>query len=291
MKRVTFIFLCLLAGIATSLPAQQKENTADQSLLWKISGKDLVKPSYIFGTLHEICPHYMWTSLMQESLEKSDKVCFEIDNNDPILKRDIAVGMLDRNGKVLKDYFTPQQYQKLSNYLKDRLKMDIYWFEHAKPVMLADAISLSLATICPNPESYEKTIAKAAQGANKPIIGLEDAREQIDAMQSVADNAAIKEVLEHIGNNGKKHDSLCRRLMDAYRAQDLPAVHKMLKNPQLRGELGEWADERNKKWVPRMEEDMHQSSVFFALGAGHLFGDGGLIKLLRKSGYTVEPVK
>jgi uncharacterized protein len=36
---------------------------------------------------------------------------------------------------------------------------------------------------------------------------------------------------------------------------------------------------------------MEKNSVFFAFGAGHLAGDTGVINLLRKQGYTVEPLK
>jgi uncharacterized protein YbaP (TraB family) len=50
-------------------------------------------------------------------------------------------------------------------------------------------------------------------------------------------------------------------------------------------------DERNKKWIERMEERMEQKPVFFAVGAGHLLGENGLIQLLRNSGYTVVPMK
>jgi uncharacterized protein YbaP (TraB family) len=40
-----------------------------------------------------------------------------------------------------------------------------------------------------------------------------------------------------------------------------------------------------------MIEKMDNKSMFFAVGAGHLYGDNGLISLLRKAGYTVIPVK
>jgi len=35
---------------------------------------------------------------------------------------------------------------------------------------------------------------------------------------------------------------------------------------------------------------MPNKSLVIAVGAGHLPGDQGVIKLLRKEGYTVEPV-
>ncbi len=36
---------------------------------------------------------------------------------------------------------------------------------------------------------------------------------------------------------------------------------------------------------------MPEKSVVIAVGAGHLPGEFGVIKLLRKAGYKVEPVK
>jgi uncharacterized protein YbaP (TraB family) len=33
-----------------------------------------------------------------------------------------------------------------------------------------------------------------------------------------------------------------------------------------------------------------KESTFFAVGAGHLGGDQGVISLLRKKGYTVKPI-
>jgi uncharacterized protein YbaP (TraB family) len=55
-------------------------------------------------------------------------------------------------------------------------------------------------------------------------------------------------------------------------------------------DLAGFIDVRNEKWISRMGEKMDQQSVFFAVGAGHLWGEYGLIKLLRAAGYKVEPI-
>jgi hypothetical protein len=47
---------------------------------------------------------------------------------------------------------------------------------------------------------------------------------------------------------------------------------------------------RNENWIPVMAVMMKKRPVFFAVGAGHLAGDNGVIKLLRKAGYTLTPV-
>ena len=63
------------------------------------------------------------------------------------------------------------------------------------------------------------------------------------------------------------------------------------KSKSAGNDLDAFLDERNKKWIDRMTDKMEQKSVFFAVGAGHLWGINGVINLLRKNGYTVVPVR
>ena len=48
---------------------------------------------------------------------------------------------------------------------------------------------------------------------------------------------------------------------------------------------------RNDNWMKQMPEIMKQKATFFAVGAGHLPGERGLLAQLKKAGYTVEGVK
>ena len=48
---------------------------------------------------------------------------------------------------------------------------------------------------------------------------------------------------------------------------------------------------RNKNWIPIMIKTMKNKATFFGVGAGHLAGEEGVIKLLRKQGFKVEAVK
>ena len=59
--------------------------------------------------------------------------------------------------------------------------------------------------------------------------------------------------------------------------------------------MGEYEDvllgKRNRNWIPIMARLMNEQPTFFAVGAGHLGGKGGVIALLRAEGYVVEAVK
>src|ERR1017187_5099181 len=122
---ITWLAGILALFITYSSVAQQKTGDG-KSLLWSIYGKQLAKPSYLFGTIHMICiQDYVWTNQMKESLDKCDKVCFEMDMDDPAVMMQVAGGLVDFNGKKLKDYFTAEQYKLLSSYIKDSLRLDI----------------------------------------------------------------------------------------------------------------------------------------------------------------------
>ena len=60
-------------------------------------------------------------------------------------------------------------------------------------------------------------------------------------------------------------------------------------------QLSEYEDillnKRNEAWISGMRTMMSEMPTFFAVGAGHLAGERGVIHLLRKAGYDVTAIK
>ena len=50
-------------------------------------------------------------------------------------------------------------------------------------------------------------------------------------------------------------------------------------------------DDRNRAWIPQLEKSMSGKSVFIAVGAGHLGGKSGVIRLLTAKGYKLKPIR
>jgi len=282
------IILLLVVSVTTASITSQAQ---DNSLLWRITGNDLAKPSFLFGTIHLICPgDYIWTDKMKASLNQSEKVCLELDLSDPSVTMQAAAGMIDNTNKKLEDYFTAEQYKLLARFIKDSLHLDPAVFEKVKPVMLEMMISTTKIN-CTDPVSYEDRIMKTAQAEGKKIMGLEDAGEQIAALEHMPVDTVIKDLLDDIQNTSKT-DTGYDRLVAAYKMQDLPALYNLIINsPDLQSEEGILLYDRNRNWITRIIEKMTGTSVFFAVGAGHLYGPQGVIALLRTKGYTVEPIK
>lgn len=47
---------------------------------------------------------------------------------------------------------------------------------------------------------------------------------------------------------------------------------------------------RNRRWLPQLIDILPQQPTLIAVGSAHLFGEQGLIRRLRQTGYTVSPV-
>ena len=84
-----------------------------------------------------------------------------------------------------------------------------------------------------------------------------------------------------------------KKLMEVYKTQDVDRLFDTTSS-QLANEKEFHArllDERNISWIPKLEAAFKGMPTFVAVGAGHLGGKNGVIKLLRSKGYDVRPVK
>jgi uncharacterized protein len=79
----------------------------------------------------------------------------------------------------------------------------------------------------------------------------------------------------------------------AYRNQQLSKLEELIKNEEFG--VDNFTDlllyNRNTAWVKKLEDIFIKQSATIAVGAGHLPGEKGVISLLRKAGYKVEPVE
>ncbi len=274
-------------------PATTNESKEVNTLLWKISGKGVSKPSYLFGTIHMICKDsYFWTDKMQSAFDATEKVCMEMDLDDPMLQMEVATKMMLTDGKTLKDFFTEEEYQTVGTYLKDSFDFDIQTFNPFKPVALLMLISQKTMA-CENDamESYEMNLMQLAQKDNKEILGLETAEDQLKALESLPNDSLIQMLIKYSKGDTKTAGYDIQDLVNAYTQQDLNTIKTLTANMEKEsGNMKGLLDDRNKNWIPKMEAMMKDNTVFFAVGAAHLPSKIGVIQLLRKAGYTVEPV-
>ncbi|MBS1616789.1 MAG: TraB/GumN family protein [Bacteroidetes bacterium] len=290
MKR-DFVRLC--CGLLLLACHQASAQGDGHSLLWRISGKGLPSDSYLFGTIHLVCPDdYLWTDAMKQTLAASEQVCFELDLNDPGVLQSVSKGLsLAGSDKKLEDYFSKQEWARLSRFMHDSVGMDLNLLQQMKPEAL-ETILATRAVGCSFPSSYESNIMEQAQQSGKEIRGLESAEEQLEVMSSIPSDSLSESIMQTADSFAQARAEYAQ-MLDAYKRQDLPALYEHIQHSKDDAgmDMNLFLDERNKKWIPEMAQMMQSKSTFFAVGAGHLWGENGVISLLRKAGYSVSPIR
>ena len=281
------LFTLTIISVLLSLPSM-----AQQSVLWRVTGNGLTKPSYLFGQMDYICPHdYLWTKSMADCFAKSDKVCLQVNAADGAVLKKISDGLVDRSGKKLEDYFSPADYIAVKQYAKDTFHLVIANVQALKPVALQPFIIKQLLG-CVDAVSYDKRLMEDAQKAGKEIKGLETAEDVLNEIQVTHFNEKVAAVLAEMASGSSYYHQYRAGIMEAYKLQDIKQINTVFKTAKsfTLEDFNVFLSEKTKRWVSRMPAMMQQSSVFFSLNAINFWGDDGIITMLKKAGYTVEPV-
>ena len=280
-------------------------------LLYKISGKDIKKPSYIVGTFH-VAPASFVDSIpgLRAAMDESEQVCGELDMKDMMspegIKRMMDAMMLE-DGKTLKDIFTADEMNRLNAYLRELLTIDLtnpmleQQMGKMSPAALAQQMTV-LAYMKKTPgfnlqDLIDNTFQKYAQEKQKPIIGLETLDFQINTLFKGKTIERQKELLLCIVDNPKYNEQMLDEMSKAYFALDINKLKELMdekENNQCDSTPAEndaIFGKRNRDWLTKMPAIMSAKSTLFHVGAGHLPGDEGVLKLLTNAGYTVEAVK
>ena len=283
--RLRLTALVAALGLSTALGAQ---TDSSQTLLWKISGNG-IQPSYLFGTIH-LLPQadFDMDAKTVQAFEDTEQLVMELDMDDPGMQAEMLQGMNMRGDTTLKDLLTADEYAKVEALVFESVKMPLSMMDRYKPMVVASMLIPDY--IEGTPASFEATFTQMAVAAQKEILGLETVTEQLAVFDSIPYAVQAQELL-HYTEDDPEMRALFGKLVEAYKAEDMEAIDDYMEQEiDDPAEVEFMLHNRNRNWVPRMRKLASGKSTFFAVGAGHLGGDAGMIQLLRDAGYTVTPI-
>jgi len=293
MKK-SLLFLLSFLGIIASGFAQTKTvsyQKNDNTLLWEVSGNGLANPSYLFGTFHLMCKEDMvFSKNFTNALSNANMLVMEMDLSDSKNTYGAIEFLKMKNDSTLKKILSQYDYDRLSGFFKDSLKMSLSFFENMKPAFL-QALFYPKMMLCKQSGSLEENIMAQAKKSNKLIKGLETIDQQSAMFDVMSYHDQAKGLMELIDDFQSQKINF-EKLLNCYKSQNAIEIIKMIEtDPEFKNQKATLLDNRNMNWVNQFEQLMLQSSLFVAVGAGHLFGETGLIQLLRKKGYQLKPIE
>jgi uncharacterized protein YbaP (TraB family) len=280
----------LAAGLFTAtLGFSQTPN----SLLWRISGKGLSRPSYLFGTMHIICADEAALSdSLKAVIAACDEVYFEINLSDMSDMMNAIKYMQMNDSKRLSDLLQPDEYARVKDYFaKHSSMLPFGMLERFKPMLISGLIE-EQGLGCQTTDGMELRIMKELKASNKPVNGLETAAFQAGLFDSIPYEEQAKELVKDI-DSADENKKVTQELADLYTRQDLDGIEKLSDKDDsgMSGYMDLLLYNRNRKWARELKKLLPGRSLLVAVGAAHLPGKEGVIELLRKEGFKVEPVK
>lgn len=296
MKRSFLLTLLATAGFTLSGLAQKNTSGLNtNTLLWKVSGHGLEKPSYIFGTMHMICANDIELSdSLQNAIKNSDEVYLELDMDDMMQMMMAMTKMTMKGDTSLSDLLAADDYKKVKEYFQESSSLIPFsMMEKYKPLLI-QAMIMEKAAACDNMIVIEQLVMEGAKQNRKEIKGLETFDYQLGIFDKIPYKLQAQQLVKLVDETkaGKNSDGDMKILTDAYRNQQLNKMDELTKDdPGIGGFTDILLYDRNIKWAKKLQDLMSKNSLVIAVGAGHLPGKKGVLNLLKEAGYNVEPVK
>jgi uncharacterized protein YbaP (TraB family)/uncharacterized protein YrzB (UPF0473 family) len=274
------ILTALIFTVSITAFAQQKY----QSLLWKITGNGLEKPSYLYGTMHV-----------------SKKVAFRLDDVFYKALNESDCIALESDPKTWPGFNYDMMVNEMSNYNNYRVGFYTNLFKLTHPEEMAVRASVRMDNGAVNAYLYRKNnaadnfeeetyldmfIYQAGKKNKKDIYGLEDLAESRYLTTKAAYNANKKDIEPWLQKLYTKENPYLIQ-ENLYRDRNLDLLDSIGAGSNTEFYRENMLFIRNENMVNSLVDLMPKKSVFAGVGAAHLPGDKGMINMLRQRGYTV----
>ena len=292
--------LLVMLVIATCSVYAQSETYKTGSMLWKISGKDLLKPSYLLGTLHFKSGEYLDSIPgANMALQSCEQVVGEIPMSDMSgLQSKMMQVMMMTPDTTYKMLYSDEDYKLVSEKVASIAGSGLEQFGMLKPAAIQLTVS-AFAYMKYFPDinmtnTLDIRIQAEATKDEKPVLGLETAEDQIHVLFGILNLQQQADALLCSMKNLDKLIAFVPEIINCYNQGDLKKLAELSEDTEICPSISNESDalnkDRNNAWMKKLPEIMKEKPAFIAVGALHLAGKDGLLNLLEKEGYKVEAV-
>jgi uncharacterized protein YbaP (TraB family) len=273
---LTFLFSVVV------ICANAQQQKPGYSLLWKISGKGLAKPSFLFGTMHVKDKRaFGFSDSVMLAIQSCPSFALEV-HPDTIVKQMFA-SLKDKNGaNSLRNILSKEEYEKFAKRFEAK---NGYPPGDISPIQ-AESMMQPIKEKPDDKKAFvDAYLFGVARGMGKSIYGLENATEQYKYYgDSSQVKSRLQDILEEDEEDGIAGTDEMSRI---YSTGDLNKIVNYLGDEKLEDSV---LVARNNVMLNSIIRRMGTQPIFSAVGVAHLPGNTGLITLLRNAGYTVTPV-
>jgi uncharacterized protein YbaP (TraB family) len=280
-----FLPICLLLSISALTDAK--------SSVWKITSGDNIL--FLGGTIHLLTKQdFPLPAEFELAYQRADLLVFEVEPdivNSPVSQQKFAQYAYYSDGTQLSDVLDTSTYQMLNNFLTSRGLL-MTSFESMKPGMLAAVLTVvELQRLGLAGKGVDEFFSDKSRRDNKSQLALETIDDQFRALATLGIGRESFTIRHALGE-AEKIAGLMQDIKKAWRAGDNQALVNVSLTPWMNRFPALYESllvQRNNRWLPQLEALLATPAKEYVLvGALHLVGKDGLLRLLRQKGYKVE---
>ena len=263
------------------------------TFLWRVSDGD--DHLFLGGTLHLLSSDdYPLPGAFDDAYEAADALVLETDPTElekPGRQREMLRALTYGGGATIFDALGDDLDARLKAFLADR-GLPVEPFASFRPGMLLSALTvLELERLGVDAEGVDAHYRGRARADGKRLVELESAGEQVELLAALGEDdpdALVGWLLDDVDRMGE----LMAATTAAWREGDPGTIERAVTAPMAERMPEDHAallTERNARWLPRIVDMLSTDEIELVLvGAGHLVGEGGLLRALRGAGYRLE---
>ncbi len=193
-------------------------------------------------------------------------------------------------GTSLSQIISTNEYQRLKR-VSQRLKIQLHQVEHFQPWFIA----LMLQQEAIRQSGYKASLGidhhflEQAKHQNKQMYYLETPTQQIEYLANMG--KIQTDFLEATLKQIDQVDIELPSLVKAWESGDNKALEKLLEDDEASAALKKYLQhtllgQRNQNWISQLKQ-LQNKKNFMVVGAMHLYGQKGLIRLMKENGYQM----
>lgn len=295
MKPVKTTLVAAASGLALLFATPASAEAEVGPALWKVADEDTT--IYLFGTIHILPRDATWfTATLDEALDNSDLLVTEIPSgpeSDALAAQLILAKGILPEGTTLRGLLDPGQLETYQQAMA-KLGLPAATFDSYEPWMAA--LNFSLLPSIMAGYSPEHGVEEVLEREAAPTVGR-GALETLEFQLSVFDDLPQETQIAYMISAAEMIDEMAP-FLDAMVAEWIAGdadglavlMNEGMEEDELIAERLLYA--RNATWAEWIDQRMDQpGTIFIAVGAGHLAGEGSVQDLLEQRGFAITRVQ
>lgn len=282
-KFVWQLLLCVWFGLQSF--------SATANVFFKVTHQKLDQTAYLLGTMHLLCKDdFVMPESVYHALANSEQLIVEVDLTNSNELAAARSAMFQQPSNYLQLHLNKRQYSQLEQQTQQQLGRPLNSLAPLRPLIISSLFLAHYLPCASETFSVDEAVIQHMARNNKLVVGLESAKWQLELFDQIDLSEQVSALYELVTEKNVAQQELIN-MANAYINGNGEKLHEvMVAQDDFLGAAALFLDQRNKTWAEKLPKLFAKKSSFVAVGAGHLYGDQGLLRLLIAQGYEITPI-